>query len=82
MDSLVVPGLDTLRQWLDELGISFFECDSCQALHLPHMQNFEGIFDAKLDLVDNVVLFSALAEVKPPRCCRSPPIFLRLTPVR
>ena len=60
MDSLVVPGLDTLRHWLDELGINFFECDSCQALH-----NFDGIFDAKLDLVDNVVLFSALAEVKP-----------------
>ena len=48
MDSLVVPGLDTLRRWLDEIGISFFECDSCQALHLPHMQNFDGIFDAKL----------------------------------
>ena len=65
MDSLVVPGLDTLRRWLDEIGISFFECDSCQALHLPHMQNFDGILDAKIDLVDNVVLFSALAEVKP-----------------
>ncbi|HCT5521999.1 TPA: YbjN domain-containing protein [Klebsiella aerogenes] len=65
MDSLVVPGLDTLRHWLDELGINFFECDSCQALHLPHMQNFDGIFDAKIDLLDNVVLFSALAEVKP-----------------
>ncbi|ELY3901983.1 YbjN domain-containing protein [Klebsiella aerogenes] len=65
MDSLVVPGLDTLRHWLDELGVSFFECDSCQALHLPHMQNFDGIFDAKIDLLDNVVLFSALAEVKP-----------------
>lgn len=65
MDSLVVPGLDTLRRWLDEIGISFFECDSCQALHLPHMQNFDGIFDAKIDLVDNVVLFSATAEVKP-----------------
>ena len=65
MDSLVVPGLDTLRHWLDELGISIFECDSCQALHLPHMQNFDGIFEAKIDLLDNVVLFSALAEVKP-----------------
>lgn len=29
------------------------------------MQNFDGVFDAKLDLVDNVILFSALAEVKP-----------------
>ena len=65
MDSLDVPDLNTLRHWLDDMGISFFECDSCQALHLPHMQNFEGIFDAKIDLLDNVVLFSALAEVKP-----------------
>lgn len=65
MDSLVVPGLDTLRQWLDELGISFYECDTCQALHLPHMQNFDGIYDAKVDLVDDIILFSAMAEVKP-----------------
>ncbi|WP_342321357.1 YbjN domain-containing protein [Kosakonia sp. BYX6] len=65
MDSLVVPGLDTLRHWLDELGINFFECDNCQALHLPHMQNFDGVFDAKIDLVNDVLLFTAMAEVKP-----------------
>lgn len=65
MDSLIVPDLALLRRWLDQLGISFFECDSCQALHLPHMQNFDGVFDAKLDIVDDVILFSALAEVKP-----------------
>lgn len=65
MDSLTVPDLALLRRWLDQLGISFFECDSCQALHLPHMQNFDGVFDAKVDLVDGVILFSALAEVKP-----------------
>ena len=59
MTSLVVPGLDTLRQWLDDLGMSFFECDNCQALHLPHMQNFDGVFDAKIDLIDNTILFSA-----------------------
>lgn len=65
MDSLVVPDIDVLRRWLDQQSISWFECDACQALHLPHMQNFEGVFDAKVDLVDNVILFSALAEVKP-----------------
>ena len=63
MDLQVVPTLDTLRQWLDDAGITFFECDSCQALHLPHMQNFDGIFDAKIDLINDVILFSALAEV-------------------
>ncbi|WP_299997572.1 YbjN domain-containing protein [uncultured Cedecea sp.] len=65
MDSLVIPTLDILRRWLDENAMSFFECDTCQALHLPHMQNFDGIYDAKIDLLDNIVLFSALAEVKP-----------------
>lgn len=65
MDSLVVPDLNILRRWLEKLSLSFYECDSCQALHLPHMQNFEGIFDAKIDLVDDVILFSALAEVRP-----------------
>lgn len=64
MDSLVVPDLALLRRWLLELDISFFECDSCQALHLPHMQNFDGVCDAKIDLVDDVILFSALAEIK------------------
>lgn len=65
MISLVVPTLDTLRQWLDDLGMNFFECDTCQALHLPHMQNFDGVYDAKIDLVDNTILFSAMAEVRP-----------------
>ncbi|WP_406706477.1 YbjN domain-containing protein [Sodalis sp.] len=65
MDSLVVPDLDILRRWLEKLNLSFYECDSCQALHLTHMQNFDGIFDAKVDLVDNVILFSAMAEVRP-----------------
>ncbi|NIG98836.1 MAG: YbjN domain-containing protein [Serratia symbiotica] len=65
MDSLLVPDLALLRRWLEQSGISFFECNSCHALHLPHMQNFDGVFDAKVDLVDNMILFSALAEVKP-----------------
>ncbi len=65
MDSLIVPDLNVLRNWLDTLNIHWFECDSCKALHLQNMQNFDGIFDVKIDLIDEIILFSALAEVKP-----------------
>lgn len=59
------PRFGVITTLVGSVGDLVFECDSCQALHLPHMQNFDGVFDAKLDLVDNVILFSALAEVKP-----------------
>ncbi|MCG3460351.1 YbjN domain-containing protein [Xenorhabdus bovienii] len=65
MDSMVVPNLATLRNWLERLKISYFENDSNSVLHLPHMQNIDGLFDAKIDLLGDVVLFSALAEVRP-----------------
>ncbi|MGL9733629.1 MAG: YbjN domain-containing protein [Symbiopectobacterium sp.] len=67
MDSLIVPDLNMLRRLVGSTQYSLhFECDSCQALHLPHMQNFDGIFDdAKVHLMDGVVLFSELAKTKP-----------------
>lgn len=65
MDTLVKPDLAMLRHWLERFSISSFECDACEALHLPHLQSISGIFDAKVDLADNVILFSALAEIRP-----------------
>lgn len=65
MDSICYPDISQLREWLDQLKTSYFECDSCAAIHLPHMQNIEGIFDAKLDIINNVLVLSALAELKP-----------------
>ncbi|MEY0231848.1 YbjN domain-containing protein [Providencia manganoxydans] len=65
MDTICYPDISQLREWLDQLKTSYFECDSCAALHLPHMQNIDGIFDAKLDIINNVLVLSALAELKP-----------------
>jgi len=62
---LVMPDLAVLREWLERLQITCFECDACQALHLPHMQSIGAIFDAKVDMTDDIILFSALAEIKP-----------------
>ncbi len=55
-------------------GMNFFECDTCRALHLPHMQNFDGVYDAKIDLVDNTILFPRWRRSGLPRCCRWRPI--------
>lgn len=65
MDSICFPDIAKLREWLDQLKTSYFECGNCQALHLPHMQNIDGTFDAKVDIVENVLVFSVLAELKP-----------------
>ncbi|SFU78339.1 YbjN domain-containing protein [Xenorhabdus koppenhoeferi] len=65
MDSMVIPDMSILRTWLEQLKISYFENDSCSVLHLLHMQNIDGLFDAKIDLLGDVLLFSALAEVRP-----------------
>lgn len=65
MDSICFPDIAKLREWLIQLKTSYFECDNCQALHLPHMQNIDGIFDAKVDIVESILVFSVLAELKP-----------------
>ncbi len=65
MEKLVRPEPEILCEWMDTQHIEWFECDSCRALHLPAMQNFDGVFDAKLDIADNVILFTARAEVRP-----------------
>ncbi|MGP1954336.1 MAG: YbjN domain-containing protein [Arsenophonus sp. NC-TX2-MAG3] len=65
MDLIYFPDIARLREWIIQLKTSYFECDNCQALHLPHMQNIDGIFDAKVDIVENILVFSVLAELKP-----------------
>lgn len=65
MDLIYFPDIARLREWIIQLKTLYFECDNCQALHLPHMQNIDGIFDAKVDIVENILVFSVLAELKP-----------------
>ena len=64
MDALVTPDLEMLRDWMDKTTIDWFECGSCQALHLSAMQNIDGVFDAKLDIIDNVILVTVSAEIR------------------
>lgn len=61
---LTVPDLLTLSTWLKQLDIGNYQCDHCYALHLPHLQDSVDIYDAKIELIDDTILFSVVTEAK------------------
>lgn len=54
----------TISQWLKQLNVAFYQCDSCTALHLSYLQNLDGVADAKIELIDNIIVISVIAEIK------------------
>ncbi|MDF7669649.1 hypothetical protein PT276_00270 [Orbaceae bacterium ESL0721] len=62
---LIIPDLSTISNWLDKMGIESYQCGYCDALHIAYLRNSADIFDAKLDLIDGVISFSIIVEVKP-----------------
>ncbi len=63
MISLVVQSLIRWVQWLDDLGMNF-ECASPCAAFCRDMQNFDGVYDAKIDLRTTPFFFRDM-EVRP-----------------
>lgn len=62
---LITPNFENVMSWLDELNIAYYQCENCQALHIPHIQMLNDVYDAKVDLVDDVVYYTIIAEIKP-----------------
>lgn len=65
MTSLTVPDYSQLDAWLESANIETYKCDSCNGLHLPHMQQESGVLDSKLDIEGGVLFFTTTAEVRP-----------------
>lgn len=65
MDKLVIPDVVILKAWLEQLDIVYYECDNCDALHLYAAQTIDGLLDAKLDIIDNTLICSASAIIRP-----------------
>lgn len=55
----------TISEWLKQLNVAFYRCDSCAALHLSYLQQLDGVSDAKIELIDNIIVISIIAEIKP-----------------
>ncbi|GAA5188191.1 YbjN domain-containing protein [Ferrimonas gelatinilytica] len=65
MPNLPVPNHDTLRSWLEQSQIEYFLCGSCEGLHLPQLQEINGIYDAKIEIEGEFVYLSASIEIRP-----------------
>lgn len=62
---LIVPDFEKVMSWLDELNIGYYQCENCQALHIPHIQMLNDVYDAKVDLVDDVIYYTIITEIRP-----------------
>ncbi|WP_392559996.1 type III secretion system chaperone family protein [Orbus mooreae] len=61
---LSISEMSTIAQWLNRLDVDFYQCEQCSALHLSYLQKIEGVDDAKIELIDDILVISISAEIK------------------
>ncbi|WP_392562632.1 YbjN domain-containing protein [Orbus sturtevantii] len=61
---IIISELSTIAEWLRKLNVEFYQCDNCSALHLSYLQKIEGVHDAKVELIDDILIISIIAEIK------------------
>lgn len=56
---------EALEQWLDRMGVSHYVCDQCQGLHLPSLQELDGVADSRLFIEPWGILLSTELVIRP-----------------
>ncbi len=56
---------DIMERWLDDAGVEFHTCDQCPGLHLPVLQDLEGVIDSRLFLEPWGLLLTTELEIRP-----------------
>lgn len=59
-----ITKLSTVIKWLDRMNVEFYQCDQCSALHLSYLQKIEGVNEAKIELIDDILVISITAVIK------------------
>ncbi len=56
---------EILEAWLEEARLEFHTCDQCPGLHLPVLQDLEGVIDSRLFLEPWGLLLTTELEIRP-----------------
>ncbi len=65
MSNLREPDREILKAWLDAAGTEYYLCNQCEGLHIPALQELEGVVDSRIFREKYGVLFTTELEVRP-----------------
>lgn len=65
MPKPAVMDASQLEQWLGQAGIEHYTCDQCNGLHLPRLQELEGVVDSRLFAESWGILLSTEFVIRP-----------------
>ncbi len=65
MSTLRDADRDTLKAWLEADSTEFYLCNQCEGLHIPALQELEGVVDSRIFRERYGVLFTTELEVRP-----------------
>ena len=57
--------METIERWLEEARVKYHTCDQCPGLHLPVLQELEGVIDSRLFLEPWGLLLTTELEIRP-----------------
>ncbi len=60
-----IPDRDRVMTWLERAGIEFYQCDHCHGLHLPRLQQLDGVSDSGLYVESHGILLSTELVIRP-----------------
>ncbi len=65
MTSRQPPDADTVQRWLGNTGTDHYICDQCHGLHLPGIQDLDGVVESRLMMEEWGLLVSTEYLIRP-----------------
>jgi hypothetical protein len=63
--TLHIPDKTLLEHWLDDAHVEYGLCNQCEGLHIPALQEVEGVVDSRLFVESYGLLLSTELEIRP-----------------
>ncbi|RKS87695.1 putative sensory transduction regulator [Orbus hercynius] len=56
--------LSQIAQWLNKMNVDFYQDEDDFTIHLSYLQKIDGIYEAKIELIDDILKVVITAQIK------------------